>query len=110
MAGLIINDSDNASCACAERILRSGVGVATRAQDADVQGRIIRRAPDLVQVAVVGAEQGAYRAMGSDAGCAARRINVAGQGSGGQRWRCRNAKQVGKTKSARHETQRSNAY
>ena len=79
MPGLVVDDGDDATRARAERILRGGVGIATRRKGADVQRGVIRGAPDLVEVPVVGAEQGAHRAMGSHTWRAARRVNVAGQ-------------------------------
>ncbi len=37
MTGLVVDDGDDAGRACAERILRGCVGIAARAQDADVR-------------------------------------------------------------------------
>ncbi len=46
-------------------------------QDADVAGGVVRRAPDLVEVAVVGAVERSYGAVGGDARGAAGGVDVA---------------------------------
>ncbi|HEY5004605.1 MAG TPA: hypothetical protein VII61_15690, partial [Ktedonobacteraceae bacterium] len=106
--GLVVDDGDDAGRASAERILRGSVGKAARTQDADVRRCVIRRTPDLVQVPVVGAEEGTHRAMGSHTWRAARRINVARQRPGSQSpcaINARNAKRAGNNTHNSNECQ-----
>src|SRR5262249_43077087 len=74
---LVVDDRDHAARPGAERVLRGGVGVAAGAEQADVPGGVVRRAPDLVQRAVVRAVQGPGRAVRGHAGRAARGVDVA---------------------------------
>ncbi len=56
-AGLVVDDSDDAAGTGAEGVLRGGVGVSARAQQADVERGVVRGTPHLVKRAVVRAVQ-----------------------------------------------------
>ena len=77
LAGLIIDEFDDADRVGAEGVLRGRVGVSARhpigggLDDADVQGLAVRLAHDLVERAVVGGGQRARGAVGGHAGGAA---------------------------------------
>ena len=79
MPGLIVDDRDDAGCACAELILRGGIGVASSGEGFDVHGFGIRRSSDLVKFPVVGRKKRSHRAMCSNTRCFIFFINVTGQ-------------------------------
>ena len=80
LRGLVEDLGDGARGARAERVLRRRVGVASRGERPDVRGGAVRRAPDLVQRAVVGRVQGPRGAVRGHARRAGRGVDVAREG------------------------------
>src|SRR5262249_15595772 len=83
VGGVVGDAHDGAVRAGAEGVVRGRVGVAAGAEHADVRRRPVGPAFDLVQRAVVGAEQGTGGAVGGNAGRAAAGVDVTGQRAGG---------------------------
>jgi hypothetical protein len=74
---LVVDLGDGARRAGAEGVLRGGVGVAAGGEGADIRGRVVLRALDLVEVSAVRGEQRSHGAVRGDARRAGRAVDVA---------------------------------
>jgi hypothetical protein len=102
--GLVVDDGDDAGRVSTECILRGGVGIASCAKRIDIGRRLVRRAPDLIKLPIVGGEKGSHRAVCGHTRSTGSGINVAGQRTG------RPGRGTNKAQGASNETHTSNEY